>query len=158
MAKDRQIWVVATRQLCVGERVHVAPPSASISRAKSYAFQLPLLACKTLHRNGSIRPAFGEDAEALREIGAPCRAFYATRRAPHVDAEAEQAPREPLRTDEGAEALRGDVVELVREEMAVGLKASYVKALEAIGLDPGDYRNNGERRDALAAWLEANAQ
>ena len=75
---------------------------------------------------------------------------------PPVDRNAPAKP-EPMPEPEPEAALSPAdelLAVLVGEALGAGTKDRLVEALEAVGLDPEDYSNNGKRKAALHAWLE----
>lgn len=142
--KDRKIWVVPRVQIRIGERLHAPPPDREISRARVYAIALPLTAAATMAKNGHVAPAHPDDAAALVGRGVQMIPHYRGLRPGPVDESEESADGAPDPA----------LLDYIADALDSGLKADLVAALEAAGLEPSDYANNGERAAALEGKLE----
>ena len=138
---DRKVHVVVTKNLHVGETLHVPPPDDRLDRVDTYAFLFPLRAALTLAKNGAMRPAHPNDARIMASKGVNLAPFYA------VDKRAPIAGLDDVEDEDGFE------IELIKAALEDGRKAALVEALELVGEDPSKYANNKARRAALEAHI-----
>lgn len=139
---DEKVFVVATTHIDIGSVLRVPPADDGLDRAHVYAFEFPLKAALTIARNGSMRPAFPEDAKRMSQFGVDMEPFYSVPR----DGVAQALEDEAFFED-------GPELALIREALEDGRKAALVEALELIGEDMSGLTNNTLRRAALEAHL-----
>lgn len=153
--RDRQIRVVATRELMIGDELKTPPADADPSRAETYAFDFPATAAATLARNKVLRPAHPADAHVLRSYGVDLASFYQRDRRLSPEPDITGDEWEPAEGEEGGDARSH--AEIAQAALEDGRKASLVEALELFGLTPEEFKNNAERADALKAWAGGEA-
>lgn len=151
--KDRQIRVVATRELMIGDELKTPPADADPSRAETYAFDFPVAAAATLARDKVLRPAHPADAIVLRSAGVDLAPFYSRDRRLSPDITGDEW--EPVAGEEGGDTRsHAEIAEAALED---GRKGALVEALELLGLTPEEFKNNAARADALKAWTGGEA-
>lgn len=158
MKTPSNIRCIALKPLKVGSRSFDCPPAGSEGRLRNYMFSLPTPAAKALARRGQLLPATAQDALTLKNETGFTIGAYIKGPTPKLKDELEAAvettepPSSPqVLTDEnGNQAVESVADEtLVKIALRTKRKADLEAALLSVGLEPGDYSNNGKRIAAL---------
>jgi hypothetical protein len=146
-----KIKLIARTEFTMGG-VPYAPPPEGTKNPERYAFEMTAEVAVALVQGGMARPAYRQDFNRLSKMGMrKVSPFMDSPSGSNTPPEAPSAPESAPETSGGSDST--DLEALVLEALEDGKKATLVHALESIGLDPGDYTNNSDRKDALDEWL-----